>query len=561
MGNTVFSVGRARLDLVLALAATAVMAALAYALAGSPGANGIDDAAITRSYAQNIAAGHGFVYNVGGERVEGATSLLWTLALVPLYRSGLPVEPLILGLGFTLSVIAVALALRLARRLGAGLPPAAVTAGLLIGLAGLPGFFIWSVWSMMEIALWTALILWLLDRLTAALEAPEPARRPDPALLAAAFLLPLTRPEGVAVATGLALGALALRPLAWRGLAGAALAAPLSAAVLTLGRLAYFGQPFPNTYYAKVSADRLQNAFDGAKYLASFLFGHPFAEALVLAWLALAALAVAALWRGRRAAAAAPGRRSLVLCATALFGLLATYVMLGGDHFAMWRFYQPAMPLLVMPLALAVGWLAGPAPAAARRALPVLALAVAAGWVAMNAAAFRQERFRIAWEYSLSARGEAFGRYLNSFSPQPLLGVVAAGGIALTYEGEMRDLMGLNWVAMAHAKPIKTGMRNHASFDPGVFWTDPPQLIAQYHKAECQRRGWTEPAMAGATGVRQMLRQERFRATYLPVVMEMEDGRCTTAFAERGWLAATSDPRIVPVGWDDLRLLGEGTGA
>ena len=40
---------------------------------------GIDDANITQVYARNIAAGHGYVYNIGGERVEGSTSLLWTL--------------------------------------------------------------------------------------------------------------------------------------------------------------------------------------------------------------------------------------------------------------------------------------------------------------------------------------------------------------------------------------------------------------------------------------------------------------------------------------------------
>ena len=40
---------------------------------------GIDDANITQAYARNLAAGHGYVYNIGSERVEGSTSLLWTL--------------------------------------------------------------------------------------------------------------------------------------------------------------------------------------------------------------------------------------------------------------------------------------------------------------------------------------------------------------------------------------------------------------------------------------------------------------------------------------------------
>src|SRR4051812_44621858 len=40
---------------------------------------GIDDANIYFVYMKNFAQGHGFVWNIGGERVEGFTSLIWTL--------------------------------------------------------------------------------------------------------------------------------------------------------------------------------------------------------------------------------------------------------------------------------------------------------------------------------------------------------------------------------------------------------------------------------------------------------------------------------------------------
>lgn len=39
-----------------------------------------DDAFITYRYAKNIAAGHGFVYNIG-EKVLGTTTPLWTILL------------------------------------------------------------------------------------------------------------------------------------------------------------------------------------------------------------------------------------------------------------------------------------------------------------------------------------------------------------------------------------------------------------------------------------------------------------------------------------------------
>lgn len=46
---------------------------------------GIDDANIFKVYAQNLSNGFGFVFQPGGERVEGFTSLLFVLLLSLLY--------------------------------------------------------------------------------------------------------------------------------------------------------------------------------------------------------------------------------------------------------------------------------------------------------------------------------------------------------------------------------------------------------------------------------------------------------------------------------------------
>ena len=43
-----------------------------------------DDAYIEYRYATNAAHGHGLVYNIGDPPVEGFTSFLWTVLLVPL---------------------------------------------------------------------------------------------------------------------------------------------------------------------------------------------------------------------------------------------------------------------------------------------------------------------------------------------------------------------------------------------------------------------------------------------------------------------------------------------
>lgn len=541
-------------DLLAAVVVVAVMTLLSWTLAGAPGTNGIDDAAITRSYAENIANGHGFVYNIGGERVEGATSFLWTLILVFPYLAGGNPETAILLLAVGFTVAAVWFSLRITRRAvgDRGSPERLVAATFAaLALCGLPSFFIWSVWSMMEIALWTALILLLLDRLSYLAEGPAASPRLDLRLLLAAVALPLTRPEGIAVAVGLALLAIVLRPAVWRAAGLAVLAASAACALLTLGRLAYFGFPFPNTYYAKVSADRLQNILDGAKYFVSFLTGQPFAEVLLPAWLLLAGGSIYGLLRRP-----APGQRSRILAAATVFGILFSYVMLGGDHFAMWRFYQPVMPLLALPLVLGgLALLRVLQPVSRARAIG-LGLAALLVWTAVNAIAYRQERFRIAREFTLSARGEVFGTYMNSFSPRPSMGVAAAGGIALTYGGELRDLMGLNWVEMAHANPIKTGLRNHASFDVETFWKHPSDLLPRFHKPSCQRHNWTEVVPAGGHGVRQLFLQPRFRAEYTPVLLEMNGGACTNAFAANRWLAQVESSRIVPVGWEAVTLIG-----
>ncbi|MEO1457675.1 MAG: hypothetical protein AAFV49_08935 [Pseudomonadota bacterium] len=130
------------LDIALAILAVVAGSALAWALGGQPPIIGIDDAAIMRAYAENIANGAGYVYNVGGERVEGATSLLWTGLLTLAYLLSPEPEILIVLLAAGLTIVSVLAMLRLvrvlARRLGATPEIALVVA--LIGLVATPGY-------------------------------------------------------------------------------------------------------------------------------------------------------------------------------------------------------------------------------------------------------------------------------------------------------------------------------------------------------------------------------------------------------------------------------------
>ena len=527
----------------IALVFTAIFAFLAWYVIGAPDLVGIDDAAITRSYAENIAGGHGFVFNIGGERVEGATSLLWTGLVAIIYL--LPVNSgiAILTLTYVITAAAVAvylaIASQLALRLGVPARSGLIVAVLL--LMGLPDFLVWSVFSMMETALWSLMLALLILRLIAQADRDTRSNQ-DPWLLLAGLALPLTRPEGVAMATGLIVLAMVLRGRPNRALVGGLLATIGACAAAVAFRLWYFGYPMPNTYYAKVSSDRVQNIVDGAKYLADFLFARPFADVATVICAVVLALAVL---QPRQQWA-----KATVVLACTVFGVLAVYVVLGGDHFTLWRLYLPILPLLILSAGIAV-----------QSQLPRLAgwprsLAASAGlvlYLGLSWLFLYQSRADVTKEYELTATGLTFGGFLNTVSPPPELGVIAAGGIALSYDGKISDLMGLNWTIMAHANPVKEGYRNHASFDAATFYRYPPDLIALFTRDTCQDGNWSEPR-ASSGPMKGILMQAQFQEMYQPVVMRDGAAGCWNGFARKTWLEQTSDPRISPRNWAELTL-------
>ena len=59
---------------------------------GNLSAHPAEDAAILMRYAQNLASGHGIVWNVGENPVEGATDFLFMVAVGSLIKIGLGAE-------------------------------------------------------------------------------------------------------------------------------------------------------------------------------------------------------------------------------------------------------------------------------------------------------------------------------------------------------------------------------------------------------------------------------------------------------------------------------------
>lgn len=481
--------------------ATLIVVCLAtYAAVAAHGfAWGVDDAHISFVYASHLAQGHGFVFNVGGERVEGFSSLLWVLLTAPtFYLPGRP-EIWILALTTVLTSLSYTVAARFLVRsyapVAAQVPPS-LAATLYVGLLiAWPAHVTWMSASLMETALWSvlltvaaALILWG--------GAPKGSWHTTAFSTVLALML-LTRPESMLLCPALILLRLArLAALedwrrAMRLTIAPVLVTLLTASALTIFRLWYFGYPLPNTYYAKVPPSWAANLRDGLSYLNAFVSSGPLLVLIFFLNVAALALMAASALRSLRAGTLLPqARRALSSDAVVLVWiscvLLILPVLNGGDHFGWWRMYQPAYPVLLLTVFI----FARDGVALTRlRAGPVARVVVAAivltfglfrfydrvTWLKVRDESPIEREFRIGREGVDG--GELLSRMFSGEARYPSVAVVTAGGIKRTYRGEVQDLMGLNATAMAHNGGDRLGIKHHAAFDKEVFFTWQPEIV------------------------------------------------------------------------------------
>lgn len=248
---------------ILVLAALCAAASLLFGLYF----NGIgpDDPWITYRYAENIAAGRGFVFNPG-EHVYGTSTPLYALLLAALRVIGMPVPQSSWVINFLAMNASIVMLFMLLRRVHGELAGLAA-AGL---LAGAYHFHRIATFGM-ETPLYTALII-------AAFLAYAYQRVNVAAALAALCLL--MRLDGAAVGAALAIGHVVLhRRIPWKaGLIYAAIIAPWF-----IFATAYFGHPLPNTMIAK----RLHTQHTRLYWMPRWLIAEP------RAWLALAGVVIA----------------------------------------------------------------------------------------------------------------------------------------------------------------------------------------------------------------------------------------------------------------------------
>lgn len=452
-----------------------------------------DDAFISFHYARNLVTGHGLVFNPG-ERVEGYTNFLWTmLAALTIWLGGDPVfwsfaAGVIIGLAIVLLTYRVA-ALVVDPRWG--LAAALLAAGsqsLLVYTARGAG---------METGLFTLLMLVGSGIYLSMLLANHSDRTRRYALAGVIFALAaLTRPEGgmvfgltlghallVAVSGGLQPGG--SRAHAVRMALRAAL--PLAVSFLALfapyflWRMWYYGNPLPNTFYAKTGGG-IQQWLRGLDYAIdfAFVFGGP---------LLLIAAAAPFVGLADRSLAKGEWHRLLMTPAGYLWIVCLIYtayiIYVGGDHFPGERFFVPIVPFLAMLIILGASalmtilfrqhprWMTHTA---------VVVAIVAAALVGLN----RGEAF----ERRVVGNDESvwiwadLGLWLNQNTlPDASVAAAGIGAIAYYSQRETIDLHGLTdrHIARVVVDGMGSGAAGHEKRDPEyVLNVRKPTYIPQF---------------------------------------------------------------------------------
>ena len=294
----------------------------------------LDDAFILLRYAENLAAGHGPVFNVG-ERVEGFTSPAMVGIEALLLRVG--VEPLLVMklLGILCGLVLLGSTMSLARELS-GSPVAGAIAGLLVSLHTAVAVACVNGLETAPFAAFVALGLSLHVR-------ARSARDEGLAGLALAVAI-LFRLEGALPLAFIGVSSLwrwRQEPDRWRRWFALALPTLVLVVPLSVAKGLWFGSFTPNTLLAKVPSGRYGTRFSsGFEYLSKYGTEH-------YGYLALLGLWVLAFKADRRF-------RLLALLATVWLVYIAS---VGGDWMPHARFLVPLVPIASVATATALVFL------------------------------------------------------------------------------------------------------------------------------------------------------------------------------------------------------------
>ncbi|MCA9653177.1 MAG: hypothetical protein H6712_33985 [Myxococcales bacterium] len=376
-----------------------------------------DDAYIYFRYADDLRDGCGPTFNCGDPPVEGFSSPLFLALLVLGGALGGDVEAWSQVLGPACLAVALGLAIRVpVGRTGAALAiargPGLAAAAAVALLLGLDDYVLLNAVSGLETGLAAAVAVALLRAVL---------RREVGATATWSVVGVLARPElGVLV--------LLLPVLPWMRRRRAVLGVIGALVLITALRLAIFGDPLPNTYWAK-SGGTAVHARLGAEYLAQVLRDFPF--------VALAPLAL--LDRAHRR------EHGFVLLGALAWGL--AFLRTGGDHFAYGRLAFPLVPVLVAQAAVGlVHATARLEPRPWLRAAAVLLPALGVG-----ARAQLQHGLAEGHGFANVQRWALVGRWLAEHHPGETIATVPVGAMAHASGLRTLDLVGITSREVARA--------------------------------------------------------------------------------------------------------------
>ena len=206
-----------------------------------------EDAAMLMRYAQNLAGGHGIVFNVGQSPVDGATDMGFMLALAAVIKVGASPGAGVVALDVLAQVATVLVVYGSGRRVAGASIPVSLVAAASIAF-GLGPMYIEARFGTPVFALAIA-VTWML----AIRYVQSPSRRHFLQYGAAGLVAGIVRPEGVIFFALSFVGLLLPLPRGGRREPIVILASvfvPIGLAYF-IWHWAYFGYPLPNPYYRK----------------------------------------------------------------------------------------------------------------------------------------------------------------------------------------------------------------------------------------------------------------------------------------------------------------------
>ncbi len=309
-----------------------------------------DDSYISFRYAENLANGHGLRFNPSEQPVEGFSNLLWILFCAGLYKLGFSLPEVIPIAGALLAIFNVTLLWVLFKR--RGMPALQMLFPLLV-LAGSGPVIMYAV-SGMETQLYAFLLLLLICVLDLALSGDR--RGPYVYLGVIAFLLSLTRPEGMAAFPVVALSVLWMKWREPRSASGREWRKHFLLSSLIFGatlvayhawRVSYFGEWLPTPFLSK-GGGGVSPVYAWLENLKFYFVKHMYYVAPVGYY--FVALLVAAIG-GLKLSRSKGALRATESIATAIFVVFALIYFNFSDWMPGMRYYAPYVAVLLLPAA------------------------------------------------------------------------------------------------------------------------------------------------------------------------------------------------------------------